>query len=507
MAEPFAYDEVPYDTEANTEAHPRSMATLGRLFGIPTAAPSGARVLEIGCGDGEHLIAAASYLPGARFVGFDLSAEAIARGQHMAGAVGATNVTLLHRDVREVRETGDLGRFDYAIAHGVYSWVPEGVRSDVLAVLRSVLTETGIGFLSMNALPGWELRRALRILMREAASAATAPHEKVAAALALVDDLAGASGDGFVSVLAQAAKEYRAHVAQATPPDAPFSRYVFHDLLAECNYPFSLPELERDLRAHGLRVVCETPLLRGRAADRATEATGVHWLAAQMAESGSPFLQVLVRRGEAATEEPTRARALEAVRDLHLWADLAPVDARSFRTTTGAVLRASGDGGLARAALSAPRFVAVRALADDEAALAELARDLFVASCEGLLTLASEPAPIAGRSPSPRVTAHVRQRARVAAAAQAPSAVLTSALHRSFRVPWAELVVIRELDGETDERELRARVRRAIAGGSAELAGRHLASGDERAIAEHVEAVLDRFARYGFFVGPEEVER
>ncbi|HSO34939.1 MAG TPA: class I SAM-dependent methyltransferase [Labilithrix sp.] len=507
MVERFAYDEVPYDTEANTEAHPRSMATLGRLFGIPTSAPSGARVLEIGCGDGEHLIAAASYLPGARFVGFDLSAAAIARGQRTAAEIGATNVELLHRDVREVRAADDLGRFDYVIAHGVYSWVPDAVRGDVLAVLRSALAEAGIGFLSMNALPGWELRRALRVLMREAASAAADPGAKVAAALALVDDLAGASGDGFVAVLAQAAAEYRAHVTQATPPDAPFSHYVFHDLLAECNEPFAVADLERHLRAHGLRIVCETPLLRERATDPPSEATDVRWLAARMAESGSPFLQVLVCRDDAAIDEPTTARAVAAVRDLYLWADLAPVDARSFRTTTGAVLRATGDGGLARAARSAPRFVAVRSLADDEASLADLARDLLVSSCEGLLTLASEPPAIAGRSPSPSVTAHVRYRAGVAAAAQAPSTVLTSALHRSFRVPWAELVVIRELDGATDEHELRARVRSALAGGPAELTGRQLAGAGERAVAEHVEAVLDRFARYGFLVAAAEVRR
>ncbi|MDB4936974.1 MAG: Regulatory domain of a methyltransferase-containing protein, partial [Labilithrix sp.] len=55
MTERFAYDEVPYDTEANTEAHPRSMATLARLFGRTAAPPSRARVLEIGCGDGEHM--------------------------------------------------------------------------------------------------------------------------------------------------------------------------------------------------------------------------------------------------------------------------------------------------------------------------------------------------------------------------------------------------------------------------------------------------------------------
>jgi hypothetical protein len=388
------------------------------------------------------------------------------------------------------------------VAHGVYSWVPESIRGNVLAAMRAALAETGIGFLSMNALPGWELRRALRILMREAAASAADPGEKVRAALALVDDLASVSGDGFVSVLAKAAQEYRAHVAQATPAEAPFSHYVFHDLLAECNDAFSVADLEARLRVHGLRILCETPLLRART-DPAAEAD-VRWLAAQLTDSGSPFLQVLVCRDEAATAYAPD-RVLTAAREMQLWADLAPASASSFRTTTGAILRATGDAGLARAARSAPGFVPIRSLADDEASLAGIARDLFVASCDGLLTIASEPFPIAKRSSAPLVTPHVRLRARAASAAHAPSAVLTNALHRSFRVPWRELVVIRELDGETDERELRARVRRAIAGGSAELAGHALAGADERAIAEHVTIVLDRFERHAFFVDREEV--
>ena len=74
----------------------------------------------------------------ARFVGFDLAADAIARGVATARAAGAQNVELLHRDVRDVRGClqARSGPFDYVVAHGVYSWVPESIRSDVLAVVR-----------------------------------------------------------------------------------------------------------------------------------------------------------------------------------------------------------------------------------------------------------------------------------------------------------------------------------------------------------------------------------
>jgi SAM-dependent methyltransferase len=492
VTERFAYDAVPYDTEANQEAHPRSMATLARLFGRPAALPSTARVLEIGCGDGEHLIAAASYLPRARFVGFDLAADAVARGVAAARDAGVENVTLLHRDVRDVRaaglggsegrEAGEAsdGAFDYVVAHGVYSWVPEAIRGDVLAVIRSALAPNGIGFLSVNALPGWSLRRALRILMREAAAELDDPAAKVRAALSLVDELAavGEAAPGFAGVLAKAAAEYRAHVVAATPPDAAFSHYVFHDLLAECNDPFSVAELSARLRAAGLRVVCETPLARARA--RAMTFAG---LAEDMAQTGSPFLQVLVCIDDAEPAGPGEP-VVGAIRGMQLWADLAPAPGGGFRTTTGAVLKAKPGSPLAAASDAAPGFVSVAELAGDDAALAQLEHDLFVASCEGVLMLAAEAAPIAGAGAgaTPRVVGYVLARAREALARGAKSAVLTSALHRSFRVPAAELRVVAELDGRATVAEIATRV----------------------ADAALVERVIDRFARYGFLLAARE---
>lgn len=476
MTERFAYDAVPYDTEANPDAHPRSMATLARLFGRAAAPPSTARVLEIGCGDGEHLIAAASYLPRARFVGFDLAADAIARGVAAARAAGVENVELLHRDVRDVRATGLAGEvegaFDYVVAHGVYSWVPESIRADVLAVIRTALAPDGVGFLSVNALPGWSLRRALRILMRDVSADLEDPAAKVRAALALVDELAsaGEAAPGFIGVLAKAAEEYRAHVVEATPPEAPFSRYVFHDLLAECNDPFSVEELTIRLRAAGLRIVCETPLSRARAKD-------FPGLARDMTQTGSPFLQVLVCRDDG-VQEGSVGPTLASIRTMQLWADLAPAPGGGFRTTTGALLHAKPGSPLARAAAAAPGFIAVGELAGDDDALSRLERDLFAASCEGVLALATEAAPIRGLSDAPCVDAYVRARAREALDRGARSAVLTSALHRSFRVPDAELRVIAELDGHATMTEVAGRV------GDAAL----------------VDKVVDRFARYAFLL-------
>ena len=83
------------------------------------------------------------------------------------------------------------------------------------------------------------------------------------------------------------------------------------------------------------------------------------------------------------------------------------------------------------------------------------------------------------------------------------SGVLTSALHESFRVPWVELVVIRELDGVADEDAVVDRVLAELRAAPGALVPPAIGKAEDprRAIAEHVAAVLERFGRHGFFVG------
>lgn len=300
------YDDVPYDTEANSDTHPASMATLAALTrpaATPRSArvpalPSTARVLEIGCGNGENLLTAATYLPGARFVGFDLASTAIDAGCAAAKASGIENVELFAADIRDVRREPKIerGSFDFVIAHGMYSWIPDPVREDLLALMHHALAPHGVGFLSVNALPGWELRRTLRELVRDSAlPSEDDPKARVDHALKMIGEVARASAKpprGFLAALKTAAREYLEHVARATPPEAPFARYVFHDLLAERCDPFSAGDLAAHLGAAGLRILCETPLRRGRLRDM----TAPFDLALDMAREGTPFLQVLVER-------------------------------------------------------------------------------------------------------------------------------------------------------------------------------------------------------------------
>ena len=53
------YNEIPYETAVRLEMHPDRMAAVGRLFGMVPAPVERCRYLEIGCGDGNNVIAMA----------------------------------------------------------------------------------------------------------------------------------------------------------------------------------------------------------------------------------------------------------------------------------------------------------------------------------------------------------------------------------------------------------------------------------------------------------------
>ena len=154
------YDAVDYGGFVNPNSHPGQMAAMGLLHGLSPAAVEGCRVLEIGCNQGRNLIPMACAIPGATFLGVDLAAAPIARGQERIERLGLRNIRLMQGDLMEFGRTpdaawdGTLGPFDYIIAHGVYAWVPGAVRDGLLELCRELLTPEGVAFITYNALPG-----------------------------------------------------------------------------------------------------------------------------------------------------------------------------------------------------------------------------------------------------------------------------------------------------------------------------------------------------------------
>src|SRR5258707_7042822 len=156
------YDSTPYESVSIPQSHPDNLRTIAALAGFSTPDVTHCRVLELGCAAGGNLAPMAQTLPGSAFLGIDLSSRQIDVGQEVIKSAGLKNIELRCQDLMDF---SDKEPFDYIIAHGVYSWVPQDVREKVMQICARNLASNGVAYLSYNALPGWHLNRITRDLM------------------------------------------------------------------------------------------------------------------------------------------------------------------------------------------------------------------------------------------------------------------------------------------------------------------------------------------------------
>ena len=161
-----SYDELTYKSIAFAQSSPYRLEACATLLGVNPPPCKNARVLEIGCSFGGNLIPFAVNNKNAKVVGIDLSGEQIRRGQEIVKEIGITNLELIHGDICEFKSDE---KFDYIIAHGVFSWVPDFVKEAILKVVRENLSANGVAFISYNVYPGWKVKDIVREIMLLAA--------------------------------------------------------------------------------------------------------------------------------------------------------------------------------------------------------------------------------------------------------------------------------------------------------------------------------------------------
>jgi methyltransferase-like protein/predicted O-methyltransferase YrrM len=245
---PTSYDQVLYPATTFPWTHPNRLATVAFLRGMQPAPINRCRVLELGCGAGMNLMGMAFQLPTSEFIGLDLARRPIASGQSLIQEFGLANIALHSIDVCEA-SSEQFGRFDFIIAHGLYSWVPQPVRERILAVCREMLRPQGVAYISYNAYPGNHLRDLVRGMMRFHTAGFEDPIDKVGQARGLLKFLAESTPqtDYYVATI-RAQYERTLKYEDAT---------FFHDDLSEVNQPFYFHEFMADARRHGLKFVGE----------------------------------------------------------------------------------------------------------------------------------------------------------------------------------------------------------------------------------------------------------
>ena len=243
---PTTYDEVLYPNSPFAQTHPDRLATLAILFGMDPAPLPRCRVLEVGCGNGENLIPMAFQYPAAEFLGIDAAGMAIHAGNQEIATLGLANLRLDHRDIMDTGS--ELGTFDYVIAHGFYSWVPEPVRDRMFAIVQASLAPQGVAFVSYNALPGGRLRQMFREMMLFHAGAATELDTRIHLGREIVQWFmacqAGLGESGLIPSQAESIMERQPEV-------------LYHDEVGEIYYPVYFQEFLAHAGRFGLQFLYE----------------------------------------------------------------------------------------------------------------------------------------------------------------------------------------------------------------------------------------------------------
>ncbi len=238
---------LPYPTTTERYSHPECLAVLAHILGYEVPTLRGARILEIGCADGTNLLPMAYTLAEAELTGIDVSDSQIQRARQDASALG----------LRARFETIDIldydcpsESFDFIIAHGFYSWVPEHVRAHLMAQIAHGLTPTGLAYVSYNTYPGWHEKQATRDFLLFMTESEKSQKSMAENASALARHMAHAYGD-FAYPKAAGLAKYAAMFARLPPA------YLAHGPLSSTNSPIYFDDFVARANKHGLHYVAD----------------------------------------------------------------------------------------------------------------------------------------------------------------------------------------------------------------------------------------------------------
>lgn len=157
MSRTFAelYRAEAYPAMSHPSADPAVNSAVARGAGLEVADPAAARILEIGCGTGHHILSLANRWPGAECNGVDISARLISVARNLARQARLGNVKFSECPIQQFEPEGV---FDFIIAHGVFSWVPDEVKLSLMDFIGKRLAPNGIAVVSFNVVAGWRGR-------------------------------------------------------------------------------------------------------------------------------------------------------------------------------------------------------------------------------------------------------------------------------------------------------------------------------------------------------------
>ena len=249
------YSELGYKSMPFPYTTPATLEAYAALVGISAPNPKTARVLELGATYGGNIISQALFNPDATFVGIELSQEQVEKGNEVIANAGLTNVSLVQSDIASIGS--EIGTFDYIIAHGVYSWVDDGVKDALLRLIDEHLAEDGIAYVSYNTYPGWHTMEEVRqLMMFSNRDKAQFNHKEKVLHGKTIGSIVGSQILKYDNLKERNSK-FLGALRSVMQKD---EYYVGHDHLEPNNDPVYFYQFNDHLEAHNLAYLCDADL-------------------------------------------------------------------------------------------------------------------------------------------------------------------------------------------------------------------------------------------------------
>lgn len=249
------YSELGYKSMPFPYTTPATLEAYAALVGVSAPNPKTARVLELGATYGGNIISQALFNPDATFVGIELSQEQVEKGNEVIANAGLTNVSLVQSDIASIGS--EIGTFDYIIAHGVYSWVDDGVKDALLRLIDEHLAEDGIAYVSYNTYPGWHTMDEVRqLMMFSNRDKAQFNHKEKVLHGKTIGSIVGSQILKYDNLKKRNSK-FLGALRSVMQKD---EYYVGHDHLEPNNDPVYFYQFNDHLEAHNLAYLCDADL-------------------------------------------------------------------------------------------------------------------------------------------------------------------------------------------------------------------------------------------------------
>lgn len=168
---------------------PVALHAAASLYHFEAVPPARARIMELGCGQGDSLIANALSWPESMALGIDINADDIAYGQQRIAQFELNNLELHHAGMADLLGS-DLGEFDYIVIRGLFSLMGGEERKALLNWCKTHLSLNGLVAFHWQVLPGAQESTKLQESLSFHVNSASSMDAQLAAARGMLSYLA-----------------------------------------------------------------------------------------------------------------------------------------------------------------------------------------------------------------------------------------------------------------------------------------------------------------------------